>query len=164
MNIELTANGTHSLGTTPGASDAARVVAEQLKQGVRRLLGSNSLGLAPRRTLEQLLALADDCIAPNWDGYDASPVLPETVRAASCLLEALPIGTPMPIVGAEPDGHVTFEWYRSPRRTLSVSISPEGEIHYAALLGSSKAYGTEPFFGETPQVVLQLIHRVRSNG
>jgi hypothetical protein len=163
MNIELTVNGIPSFGTTGGASAAAQFVAEQLRQGLRRLMGSNSLGLAPRRTLEQLYALADDCSAQNWDGYGASPVIPETIWAASCFLEALPIGTPMPIVGAEPDGQVTFEWYRSPRRILSVSVSPEGEIHYAALLGSSKAYGTEPFFGEMPRVILQLIHRVGSD-
>ena len=165
MNIELTAaNGTPSFGTTHGATETARFVAEQLKQGLRRLLGSNSLGLASRRTLEELYALADHCEAPNWDGYGAAPIIPETVWAASCFLEALPIGTPMPIVGAEPDGHVTLEWYRSPRRILSVSISPDGELHYAAILASSKAYGTEPFFGEAPQVILQLIHRVGSDG
>lgn len=163
MNVELTANSTFSFGTTRGASETARFVAEQLEQGLRRLLGSYSLGLAPRRTFEQLQALADECHAPGWDGYDALPVTPETVKQAMRFLEALPLGTPAPSVGAEPDGQVTFEWYRSPRRILSVSISPEGEIHYAALLGSSKAYGTEPFFGEVPRVILQLIHRVGSD-
>jgi len=163
MNIELMANGTPSFGTTRGASETARLVAEQVEQGLRRLLGSYSLGLARRQTFEQLYDLADECRAPNWDGYDASPIMPRTIGVASRFLEALPIGTRMPIVGAEPDGEVTFEWYRSPRRILSVSISPGGEIHYAALLGSSKAYGTEPFFGEVPGVILQLVRRVGSD-
>jgi hypothetical protein len=165
MNIELTASGgALSLGTTSGASEAARFVAEQLKQGLRRLMGSNSLGLDRSRTLEELYTLANECAAPDWDGFGSSPVIPETVLAASVFVEALPIGIPMPVVSAEPDGQVTFEWYRSPRRVLSVSISPEGEIHYAALLGTSKSYGTEPFFGEVPQVILQIIHRVGLDG
>jgi hypothetical protein len=45
---------------------------------------------------------------------------------------------------------------------LSVSVSPDGELHYAALLGLSKAYGTEPFFGEAPRPILDLIFRVGS--
>lgn len=163
MNIELAANRRYSFGTTRGASETARFVAEQLEQGLRRLLGSYSLGLASRRTFEQLYALADECRASGWDGHGALAVAPETVREAIRFLEALPLGTPAASVGAEPDGQVTFEWYRSPRRILSVSISPESEIHYAALLGSSKAYGTEPFFGEVPRVILQLIHRVGSD-
>ena len=66
----------------------------------------------------------------------------------------------MPSIGAEPDGQITVEWYRSPQRTLSVSISPDGELHYAALLGSAKTCGTEPFTGAVPNVVADLIHRV----
>lgn len=38
-------------------------------------------------------------------------------------------------------------------------VSPEGDLHYAALLGSSKVYGTEPFFGETPSRILELIRQ-----
>ncbi|MFH0937823.1 MAG: hypothetical protein V1899_00835 [Planctomycetota bacterium] len=67
---------------------------------------------------------------------------------------------PMPSVGAEPDGHVTLEWHHSSRRTLSVSVSPDGELHYAALFGASKVYGTEPFFGNVPKSILDLISQV----
>jgi len=41
-----------------------------------------------------------------------------------------------------------------------VSVSPEGDLHYAALLGPNKAYGTELFFGEVPKAILDLIARV----
>jgi hypothetical protein len=74
----------------------------------------------------------------------------------------MPLGFPNPSVGAEPDGHLTFEWHRSSRRTLSISVSPEGKLHYAALLDSSKAYGTESFLGTVPKIILDLIHRVCS--
>jgi hypothetical protein len=56
---------------------------------------------------------------------------------------------------------LTLEWHSSPRRTLSVSITPEGDLHYAALLGPrKKAYGTEPFFDEVPKAILDLIGQV----
>ena len=106
--------------------------------------------------------MAEECGSPNWDGYGAAPVIEETLRQGYRFLAALPLGTPAPSVGAEPDGHIVFEWYHSPRRTLSVSVSSEGELHYAALLGLSKAHGTEPFFGEVPQAILDLIRRVVS--
>ena len=110
--------------------------------------------------LEELSLVAEKCDAANWDGYGASPVAKQTYSHARSFLDALPVGTPVPTVGAEPDGHLTFEWYRSPRRLLSVSVSPEGELHYAALIGPAKAYGTEPFASEAPQAILDLIRRV----
>jgi hypothetical protein len=109
---------------------------------------------------EELLKTFEECRQPNWDGYEAQPVREETYRLAHRFLASLPLSIPVPSIGAEPDGHITVEWYRSPQRTLSVSISPDGELHYAALLGSAKTCGTEPFTGAVPKVVADLIHRV----
>ena len=109
---------------------------------------------------EELLKTFEECREPNWDGYGAQSVREETYHLAHQFLTALPLSTPVPSIGAEPDGHLTVEWYRSPQRTLSVSISPDGELHYAALLGSAKTCGTEPFTGAVPKVVADLIHRV----
>ena len=35
-----------------------------------------------------------------------------------------------------------FEWYKGPRRTLSISLTAVGDLHYAALLGPNKQCGT----------------------
>ena len=109
---------------------------------------------------DELFETFEECREPNWDGYGAQPVSDETYRLAYEFLTALPLDTPAPSVGAEPDGHLTVEWYRSPERTLSVSISPDGDLHFAALLGSAKTYGTEPFTDAVPKVVTDLIQRV----
>lgn len=108
----------------------------------------------------ELFQTFEECHEPNWDGYGAQPVSDETYRLAYEFLAALPPGTPVPSLGAEPDGHITAEWHRSPERTLSVSISADGDLHFAALLGLTKAYGTEPFVGEVPKIISDLIHRV----
>ncbi len=94
---------------------------------------------------------------PNWDGYGAEPLRMETVQKARRFLDSLPLGFPAPTLGAEPDGQITLEWYQSQRRTLSISVSPEGDLHYAALLGHNKAYGTESFSGEIPKRILELV-------
>jgi hypothetical protein len=63
----------------------------------------------------------------NWDGYDASPITPETLAAARAILKALPkkaFGEPECSPGA--DGSIGFEWImdRGPVRKLFIDIGP----------------------------------------
>lgn len=148
--------------TTQGASDAAQFVAAKAEQGRQHLQGSYFFGLGGRGVFDELYSMTIKCLVSNWDGYGAAPVTIEAYALACQFLLALPLGIAAPSVGAEPDGHLTLEWYRSPRRLLSVSISPDGDLHYAALLGPSKAYGTEAFFGDVPRTILDLIDRVQA--
>ncbi|MFN0315885.1 MAG: hypothetical protein ACKVQA_12715 [Burkholderiales bacterium] len=148
--------------TSGGASEAAKYVGNQIKQWRWQLQGSYSLGQYVKRSLNELYQVFEECRQANWDGYEAAPVSERAFQCAYEFLEALPLGAPAPSVGAEPDGHITLEWHQSPRRTLSISVSPESDLHYAALIGASKAYGTEPFFGEVPKEIMELIHRVTS--
>ncbi len=145
---------------TPGFSEAAQHVEHETQQSRRRLNESNVFGI--ESTLrEELGEVWEQCREPNWDGYDAQAVSHDSLRNTYVFLESLPLGTPAPSVGAEPDGSLTLEWHRSPRRTLSVSVSPDGDLHYAALFGPNREYGTEVFFGEIPERILALIQRVR---
>ena len=110
---------------------------------------------------QALAAQAEACEKPGWDGYGAEPVTLDAYRVAYRLVEHLPADIPMPSVGAEPDGHLTLEWYQSPSRVLSVSVGPAGELNYAALLGeTSRRTGSEVFQNRVPGDLLQLIHQV----
>jgi hypothetical protein len=109
---------------------------------------------------EELLKTFEECREPNWDGYGAQAVSEETYHLAHQFLAALPLSTPVPSIGAEPDGHITVEWHRSPQRTLSVSVSSEGDLHYAALLEAERICGTETFRARMPQVLADLIGRI----
>lgn len=143
-----------------GTSQTARFIAKETQEGCKQLQESYILGQQGKGSFNELYQVFEGCRHPNWDGYGAAPVSVHTFRSTYEFLEALPLGTPAPSVGAEPDGQHTLEWYRSPRQILSVSVSPEGELHYAALIGDSKHYGTEPFYGEAPKAIVDLIHRV----
>ena len=143
-----------------GASETAHFIDWESGDARRQLNSSLSLGLGRTGVYEQLWDVAEECGTAGWDGTSARPIGTDTYRNAYRFLESLPLGTSAPSIGAEPDGHITLEWYSHPHRTLSVSVSPEGELHYAALLGASKQFGTEPFFGESPRVILDLIQRV----
>lgn len=144
---------------TPGFGDAAEYVSNTVQDWRRHLHESRSLGVGGALH-EELGAVWDECRSADWDGFGAQPVDNDTLRNTYRLLESLPLGFPIPSIGSEPDGSMTLEWHRSARRTLSVSVAPDGNLHYAALLGPNRTYGTEAFFGEVPESILDLIRRV----
>ncbi len=145
--------------TTRGFSDAAAFVSRQATEGRKRLHESSAFGI--ESTLrDEFAAVWEECRDANWDGYNAQPVTQDVLRNAYVFLEALPFGFPRPSIGAEPDGDLTLEWHRSARRTLSVSVNPYGELHYSALFGPNRVYGTEAFFGDVPETILSLVRRV----
>jgi hypothetical protein len=108
----------------------------------------------------ELWAVWNECKIANWDGHNAFPVQEPTFINTYLFIEALPLGIALPSVSSEPDGHLTLEWYRHPRWTLSISISPEGTLYYAALFGDSIEKGSEVFLGKISQAILDLIQRV----
>lgn len=114
--------------------------------------------------IEQLDAdlnnLMHDCQEAGWDGYGAEAITTEAYFRARRFIESLPAGIPIPALSADPEGCVTFEWQVSPRRLLLVSVHPDYRIDYAALFGSAKSYGTEPFFDKFPAILGDLVRRV----
>jgi len=113
--------------------------------------------LGHREALEELWDVWNDCRQPNWDGFEAVAVEQETYAATYTLIDSLPLGFPRPSIGAEPDGQLTLEWHKSPRRTLSLSVDSNGYLHYAGLFGPNKRYGTLTFFSTAPDELIQLV-------
>lgn len=145
---------------TPGVSPEARRILRASNSGRREF--QSSAAFSNQVAFDELFDCWNDCRQPNWDGYGARAVTQDALNNAWQFLVALPLGCPLPSVGAEPDGDFTFEWHHSARRTLSVSVTPDGNLHYAALIGANRAYGTEAFFGEVPLAIINLIARVQS--
>jgi hypothetical protein len=130
-----------------------------LQETAQRLVDSVSLGAPLQKTDRELYQLLEDCGHSDWDAYGAEPVLLESYENAKRFARSLPFSLPSPEVSAEPDGEITFEWYSNPTRVFSVSIGPNNELHYAGLFGASRAYGTEVFHYEIPEVILSHIKR-----
>lgn len=149
------------IGSMPrGGSSTASFNEQQYGDGLLRLQKSYVLGQFAKGSFSELIRMYEECGQRDWDGYGASPVSVDAFASAVRFLQALPLGTPAPSIGAEPDGHITLEWYKSPHRALSVSVSPEGLLHFAAMIGASRQYGSEPFYGEMPQTILASLNRV----
>ncbi len=143
-----------------GESSTARYVAEKMSEHSLSLQMSNSVGIGS--VFDELAEVWEECREPNWDGHNAVPISRDALRNAYMFLEALPLGFPRPSLGADPHGQVSVEWYLSSRRVLSVGISEDGQLHYAALIGPNKTCGTEVFFGDVPEEIINLVRRVYS--
>lgn len=141
-----------------GVSDAAFSVDEAVKQNNYRLSASATFTKQP--AYDELGEQWNECRTENWDCHGALAVEQDTLQNTYLFIEAMPLGTPLPSVGAEPDGHLTLEWYRNPRWTLSLSIGPEGTLYYASLFGAEDIRGSAPFRGDVPDILLGLIRRV----
>lgn len=108
----------------------------------------------------ELADVWEECSQPGWDGFNALPVTWDSLSLTERLLRALPFGSCKPSIGAEPDGDITLEWGKTAHRRLSVSVSPDGLLHYAALLGAEKTCGSVPFIDEVPDTIRNLIRKV----
>ncbi len=140
-------------------SETARQLDRQLSKVTRSLHRSVALG-ADTAVRGDLADVYLECSQPDWDGFNALPVDPDSFGLARDFLLSLPFGTKQPSAGAYPDGQISLEWYNGPRRSLTISFDPSGELHYAIIAGPSRACGTEAFNGEVPSIILELIERI----
>jgi len=138
---------------------AAQEVERQVDSVNRKLRGSATFGIE-NHIRSELTDVFEECSKPSWDGYNAFPVTIDSYLLTERFLMALPLGMPMPIIGAEPDGQITCEWSTGARRCLSISFDPVGDLHFAALTGPGRACGTVPFVDSIPQTILDLIRQV----
>lgn len=145
---------------TAGSSDTAYYVSEIARNIRAHVQSSIFLGLQASGILDELDQVAEECKDPGWDGYGALPVSKYTIGYAHHFLLALPLGIVKPTVGSEPDGCITFEWYKSPEKICSISISQDGFIHYAYLNRLVKRHGSEPFSGSVPMEIVMLINQI----
>jgi hypothetical protein len=144
------------------ASPTAGYISTVFMQNRNHMRNSLYLGLGSA-VFEDLCEVFEKSQQPGWEGDSAEPVSHDTYLNAWRFLESLPLGIQAPSIGVEPDGHLTLEWYKAPRRTISVSVSPDGFLYYAALIGLRKTNGSEPFFGDVPQSILELVGIIFAN-
>jgi len=111
--------------------------------------------------LEELEKVYEECSEANWDGYGAMPISHETYSEARKLLRMMPSSLPRPDISAEPDGEITFEWYKEKYSVFVISVGGNNLITYAGLFGkSNKIHGTEYFADELSEIIRHCIRRL----
>lgn len=117
--------------------------------------------IATQPTLSpQLEELRDVCTQSNWDGFDAPALDAEVFEVAARFLESLPQNLPAPELGASAAGDVSFEWETSSTCVVSVGVSANGQLHYAALEGNKRTFGSMPVGDQVDELLLSLIRRI----
>lgn len=112
-----------------GTSDAALLIEQMRNQILDRR--NSSVTLSRSDTIESVFE-AWQPTDERWELNADEIAVPEDVKDALIrFIQKLPLGFPQPEVSSEPDGHINLEWYRLPRQVLSVSISPNGRLHWA---------------------------------
>lgn len=141
-----------------GVSQAARTLMD-----VRREisdLNHESVTFSNLSLDDQLIDAYSEASQPDWEGEGSEAVAPDTLKLAKWFVESLPRKYQTPEITPEPDGHVNLEWYNGKHRLLSVSVNPDGRLHWAAIIGSEDPRGSCVFFGEAPKTILHLLRRV----
>ena len=98
---------------------------------------------------------------PNWDGYEAKPILRSVRDEAVRLIKMLPSDIPLPEVSPEPLGTIAFEWYKAKNNLFIASVSGKGIVEYAGLYGiGNRDYGTARIENTFPKIVSYHIRRL----
>lgn len=162
-----------SPGTSSGAVDFQEAFAElrthlgtaqRLAESLEMPRESRTRALQIRASRRAALEAAwGEFSIRGWDGYGAEPVSSEAYAMAKALLETLPVDAPTPEISADPDGEISFDWYRGPDKVFSVSVGGSGMLSYAGLFGRNNAHGTEWYDGGLPEVVAFNLARLHRN-
>jgi hypothetical protein len=145
---------------TAGASEVANYIRTQSTEIRIHVERTISFGSAIDQLRQELASVCEEAQTPGWDGYGADPVSEETIAFACEFVNCMPSSMEMPTVTVEPDGHVSFEWYRSPNRLVSVSVGENRELNFAATIGREQDCGNRVFCGVIPKRIAQLIEEV----
>jgi hypothetical protein len=136
-------------------SDTSKVVGKTVSLDLKGIIDWTELAL------EELEKVYEECLEANWDGYGAMPISRETYSKARKLLRMMPSSLSRPDISAEPDGEITFEWYREKHFVFVISVGGNNLITYAGMFGkSNRIHGTEYFADELPKIIRHCIRRL----
>jgi len=143
---------------TSGLSEAAKLL-EQTQRGIDSRC-RYAVTLSRQQALDAVWEVWQ-VTEEGWSTAEGEMAISQEVRdTAIRFVEALPLAFPQPSISAEPDGHINLEWYRNPRRVISVSVAPSDRLHWAALIGSESPRGSARFIDRIPESILRYIARV----
>lgn len=139
-------------------SDEALILSKEIS-AASKFQGSIAVG-EPRGTAQEALDMVfEQAQVQDWDSAGSAKVEPSTYIYATEFLQLLPTDVPSPEIAADTDGEILFAWDLGPRRILTVSVSRDGTLSFAALFGHKKNYGTEPLREVLPLVVSDSLVR-----
>src|SRR5450830_1479941 len=75
----------------------------------------------------------------------------EALKEAISFLQLLPAELEIPEADIEPNGAISFEWYKDPLNVFVISINGTQNLEFATLMGrGNELHGKMRYFGELP--------------
>ncbi len=148
--------------TNRGISDTAKNLKTQLSNLRDELFPSEIFDRTYNQAFISLEEALNEAATDNWDGCGAKAYSASSLDVALRLIDSLPTTIPAPEAGVDPDGEISIDWYLDSDRALSISISGNGQLSYAAMFKDGKTHGTEYFGDELPKEILEKLRRLFS--
>jgi hypothetical protein len=108
----------------------------------------------------ELRSIREDCSESGWDGYHARPITQKAIDIAKSTALQLPRDIPAPELTPDPDGEISFEWYKGPNLQFTFSIGENGILSYAGRIGNERIHSSVKFLGTLPGVVYASLARI----
>jgi len=159
MTLELSLTLPPALRWDRGVGEEAQRVREYALDAAD-YASSITLAASNSAPLDSLFEAFTSALHPDWDGLGAAPADPRALANAIQFLLSLPTTFPAPDVGVDPDGDMEFEWDCGPERVFTLTISPDGVINYAGMVGSSIFHGSELLYEGLPSALSAALARV----
>ncbi len=143
-----------------GLSEVAYFIEKRIEKCWEHFDKSIAIAGSQQDTLNEIDEVFRECKEPNWDGYHALPIAVETYEAACCFVRVLQSNLLPSDVSAEPDGEISLEWFRGPKRVFSLSVGPKHRVSFAGIDGSDEWYGASTFHDKIPNRVFESIQGI----
>ncbi len=147
-----------------GMSESARELERETEELREYFARTITFGERLSKMIEELQQVKEESSGNNWDGYGARAIDEQAYQNAILFILSLPSGIPKPEISVDPDGEISFEWYKDRRQLFSVSIGSRKQLAYAGLYGLNKTWGVELFYDDMPNIILDNISRLYPRG
>jgi hypothetical protein len=148
-----------SLTSTSAVSSEGREIDSKIRLSEA---GTSGVGYSAAQDslVAEIVQLMNECAEDNWDGDGSKAIDILSAATAVHIINGLPLNTPLPEVGLDPDGEVSLEWHLRPRYALSVSVGRDGTLSFAGLFGENRLRGVEVSSDGFPPTIVAALHRL----
>jgi hypothetical protein len=144
-----------------GCSRDASIIAESIRNALAEIHDSKVIGSYYQNWEKAINNAVSQSLEDNWDGFGAKAVDINSYENAVRFCRMLPITIPIPEIYVDNNGMLEFEWYKEPRKIMSVTVKNDNKLVFAGLFGrENKAYGTEELGQKLPKTIFDYLQRV----
>lgn len=143
--------GIHRNPVSPSANRSGDWLHRLLRSFTPLFYNSRIVGGALEDLVCNILAQTDQSRTTETD----LPLSEDAISAALSFLDVLPSWMAAPEIILEPEGDISFEWYKDSDHLLSVICSEDGILYYSGIIGQFDGVsGKKLFRGSIPEEII----------